>query len=156
MMDWIFWALVGAAAIHMVEEFVYPGEFLDWMRDFRPEFASSVTVRFAVIINALFFLLCVAGAIVASRSPVLSLSVASLLFLNALMHMVGVVKAREYVPGVISGVVLYLPLSLGAYYLFASSGQLSLLGSVTSGLLGALYQAIPAGYLALSSAAKRA
>ena len=155
-MNWIFWALVGAAAIHVVEEFVYPGGFLDSMRDFHPEFAPSVTVRFAVIINSLFLLLCVAGAIVASRSLVLSLSVASLLFLNALMHIVGVVKAREYMPGVISGVVLYLPLSLYAYYLSVGSGQLSLLGSVTSGLLGVLYQAIPAGYLALSSAAKRA
>jgi len=153
-MSWIFWAFVGAAAIHIVEEFVYPGGFLASMRSFNPQFASSVTVKFAVIINSLFLLLCVAGAIVASRSLVLSLSVASLLFLNALMHIVGAVKVRGYVPGVISGVLLYLPLSLYAYYLFASSGQLTFLGGIASGLLGVLYQAIPIGYLALSSMVK--
>jgi len=154
-MNWIFWAFVGAAAIHVVEEFVYPGGFLASMRSFNPKFASSVTVRFAVIINSLFLLLCVVGAIIASKSFVFSLSVASLLSLNALMHIVRAVKARGYVPGVISGVLLYLPLSLYAYYLYASSGQLTFFGGMASGLLGALYQAIPAGYLALSSMVKR-
>jgi len=154
-MDWIFSALVGAAALHVIEEYGYPGGFLDWMRRSTPKFASLITVRFAVIVNGLFLLLCAIAAIVATRNLVFSLSVAGLLFFNSLIHLAGAVKAKRYAPGVISGILLYLPLSLYAFYLSARSGQLSLPGIAVSGLLGVLYQAVPMGYLGLSSIAKR-
>lgn len=153
-MGWIFVALLGAAVIHVLEEFVYPGGFMEFVKSFNPRVAHSVTARFAVLINSLFLLLCIAGAVVAENSLAFSLSVASLLFLNALVHLLGAVKARGYAPGVISGVLLYLPLSLYAYYLFAISGKLTLPEGIVSALLGVLYQAVPAGYLALSGLAK--
>jgi hypothetical protein len=109
-----------------------------------------------VIINGLFLLLCVIGAVVASKSLVFSLSVASLLFFNGLTHLAGTIKAKRYAPGVVSGVLLYVPLSLYAFYLFASAGRLTLVGSAIAGLLGVLYQAVPIGYLGLSSMARRA
>ena len=154
-MHWIFWTFVGAAVIHVVEEFGYPGGFLDTMRGLNPRIAPLVTVEAAIIINGLFLLLCVLGAVVGSRSIVFGLSVASLLFFNALMHIWGAVKARGYTPGVVSGVVLYLPLSLYAYYLAVEMGELTLGGGALSGLLGALYQVVPLGYFGLSSAMKR-
>src|SRR3972149_7186580 len=88
-MDRIFGTFVVAAVIHVIEEYVFPGGFLETLKRFNPRFAASITVKFAVIINSLFLLLCVAGAIVSSRNLVFSLSVASLLFFNAVVHVVG-------------------------------------------------------------------
>ena len=150
-MDWIFWLFLIAAILHVTEEYKYPGGFPDAIKRMNPGVAPFVTVKFAVIINGLFLLLCAAGAIVASRNLVFSLSVASLLFTNALIHLAGTFRARRYMPGVISGVLLYLPLSLYAYYAFASSGQVTLGEGVASGVLGALYNAVPVGYLAVAS-----
>jgi hypothetical protein len=155
-MNWIFSAFVVAAVIHVLEEYAYPGGFSDWMRSMNPRFAPWITARFAVIINGLFLLLCVMGAVVASKSLVFSLSVASLLFFNGLAHLAGTVRAKRYAPGVISGVLLYLPLALYAFCLFAGAGRLTLAAGAMAGLLGVLYQAVPIGYLGLSSMARRA
>jgi len=155
-MNWIFSAFVGAAIIHVFEEYAYPGGFSDWMRSLNPRFAPWITARFAVIINGLFLLLCVMGAMVASKGLVFSLSVASLLFFNGLIHLAGAIRAKRYAPGVVSSVLLYVPLSLYAFYLFASAGRLTLAGSVIVGLVGVLYQAVPIGYLGLSSMVRRA
>ena len=155
-MNWIFSAFVVAAVIHVLEEYAYPGGFSDWMRSLNPRFAPWITARFAVIINGLFLLLCVMGSVVASKGLVFSLSVASLLFFNGLMHLAGTIKAKRYAPGAISGVLLYLPLSLYAFYLFAGAGRLTLAGSAIAGLVGVLYQAVPIGYLGLSSMVRRA
>ncbi len=155
-MNWIFSAFVVAAVIHVLEEYACPGGFSDWMRRLNPRFAPWITARFAVIINGLFLLLCVMGAVVASKSLVFSLSVASLLFFNGLTHLAGTIRAKRYAPGVVSGVLLYVPLSLYAFYLFASAGRLTLAGSAIAGLVGVLYQAVPIGYLGLSSMVRRA
>jgi hypothetical protein len=155
-MNWIFSAFVVAAVIHVLEEYAYPGGFSDWMRSLNPRFAPWITARFAVIINGLFLLLCVMGAVVASKGLVFSLSVASLLFFNGLIHLAGTIKAKRYAPGVVSGVLLYLPLSLYAFYLCAGAERLTLAAGAMAGLLGVLYQAVPIGYLGLSSMARRA
>ena len=154
-MHWVFWAFVGAAVIHVVEEFGYPGGFLDAMKSLNPKIAPLVTAKVAITINSLFLLLCVIGAIIGGRNIVFSLSVASLLFFNALIHIGGTVKARRYAPGVVSGIVLYLPLSLYAYYLAVEAGELTLAGGIVSGLLGVLYQALPVGYFGLLSLVKQ-
>jgi len=145
--DWVFVAFIAAAVIHVVEEFVFPGGFLDLMRSFRPQYARFVTVRFAVVINSLFLFLCVAGAAVGASNPVFSLSVASLLFFNAVLHIAATARRRRYVPGIVSGVLLYLPLSLYAYGLFVSTGRLTIGEGLASGLLGILYQVVPIAYL---------
>lgn len=154
-MNWVFWAFIVAAVIHVVEEYKYPGGFSDAMKRFNPRFAPFVTVKFTVAINGLFLLVCLAGAIVGDKSLAFSLSVASLLFLNALMHIIGTIRVKRYIPGAVSSVLLYLPLSFYAYYLFANSGRLSLLDGIVSILLGALYQAVPIVSLTWSSAVKR-
>jgi len=151
MIDWVFWAFVGAALIHIAEEYKYPGGFLDSMRNFNPTLAQLVTVNFAAVINVLFVLLCVAAAISGSGTPIFGLSVASLLFVNALTHATATVMRKRYAPGVVSGVLLYLPLSVYAYYLFASAGRIDLVEGLISGLLGAAYQSVPIGYLIVSS-----
>lgn len=154
-MDWVFGAVVGAAVVHIFEEYVYPGGFSDVLKRLNPKSAHLVTPGFNVIVNGLFLLLCVTGAIVGRKNLVFSLSVASLLFVNASMHIQGTIRAKRYYPGVISGMLLYMPLSIYAYYLFATSRQLTLLEGILSGLLGILYMAVPVTYIVFPRAVMR-
>jgi hypothetical protein len=152
----VFIAILIASMIHMAEEYVYPGGLPDFSKRLNPRFAPLVTPLMAVIVNGLQLLLCLAAIIVGSKLLAFSLSVASLLFINGWIHIFGCIKVRGYVPGAISGALLYLPLSVYAYYHFGSSGQLTLAGGAISGLLGVVYQTVPISYLALASAIKRA
>src|SRR5690606_14781624 len=79
-MTWVFWAIAVAALIHVAEE--YWGGFLGLMQQRVP----GVTLRQFLIINALFVLLCIIAAVVGTNNLVLSLSVASLILINALIH----------------------------------------------------------------------
>jgi hypothetical protein len=58
-MDWVFAAFLAVSLLHMGEEYIYPGSFMDLMKRLNPRFAPRVTVRFAVIINSLQLLLCI-------------------------------------------------------------------------------------------------
>ncbi len=155
-MDWIFGAFFAVSVMHMVEEYFYPGGFMDMMKRLNPKFAPLVTARMAIIINGLQLLLCVVAIMVGRNILAFSLSVASLLFTNGLMHIMGGIRVKGYAPGVITGILLYIPLSVYAYYLLIGSGQLTWFEGIVSAVLGVLYQAVPIGYLVLSSAMRRA
>jgi hypothetical protein len=154
-MDWIFSAFLAVSLAHMGEEYIYPGGFVDLMRRLDPRSAPQVTVRFAVIINGLQLLLCALAIAVGRDNLAFSLSVAGLLLINGALHIMGCIRVKGYAPGVITGGLLYLPLSVYAYYHFWGSGQLTLREGIASGLLGALYQAVPISYLALSTVVRR-
>lgn len=155
-MEWIFIAFLAASMIHMGEEYFYPGGFMDVMKRLSPKLAPLVTVPMAVIINGLQLLLCFVAIAIGKNALAFSMSVAALLFINGLMHIMGCVRVKGYAPGVITGVLLYMPLSVYGYYLSISSGQLTLNGVIVTVVLGLLYQAVPISYLALASAIRRA
>ena len=125
------------------------------MRRANPRFAPTITTRFAVVINGLFLALCVIAAIVSSRNLIMGLSVAALLFVNGCLHLGGTIRARRYVPGVASGVLLYMPLALYAFSFSIGSGLVSLKEAAFASALGLLYNLIPIGYLGLSSLVRR-
>lgn len=154
-MNWIFGAFLAASLAHMAEEYLYPGGFPEFMKRMNPQFASQVTTGFAVIINGLQLLLCILALVVNRNNLVFSLSVAGLLFLNGWVHIAGSIRGRTYAPGLITGIALYLPLSVYAYSVFWSSGQLTILETIVTMVLGALYQLIPISYLILSSTIAR-
>ncbi len=150
-MDWVIWAFPLAAIVHVTEEYYLPGGFPEFMRRAVPGFAPFVTSRFAIFINGLLILLCAAAALAGSRNPVFSLSIASLLLFNGLMHIGSAVRFRRYVPGLVSGLLLYIPLSIRASLLFIAAGSVSTSDLFVAAFLGILYQAIPIGYLFLAS-----
>src|ERR1700683_4786986 len=120
------WWLAGpliAATLHVFEEFVYPGGFREWYAGYRPAISSSLSVRYLVVINAILLTVCALVA-VAGPSPngvanwfVLT----SILFWNAIFHVRAVIRRRKYSPGVVTSVVLYLPLAVvGSFILLQS------------------------------------
>jgi hypothetical protein len=150
-MDWIFQAFVGAAVVHVFEEYFYPGGFPDFMKRSAPAFAPYITTSFAVIVNGLFLILCFGGAMLGKDALVFSLSIAGLLIANGLMHLAGSLRARRYAPGLVSGLLLYIPLGITAYAYFLGSGQISVQQALLSALLGLAYQLVPIGVLRLAA-----
>ena len=106
-------ALLGAAVLHIIEEYGYPGGFSRYLRERVPAMAEYVTPGFSITINGLLLFICVA-AVTPYSTAILKLSVAALLGINALMHIAGTIHLRRYVPGVVTSVLLYIPLSITA------------------------------------------
>jgi hypothetical protein len=142
-MSSVFWMFVLASLVHVGEEYFFPGGFLESVRQLNPRYAAAFTVPFAVILNSAFVLLVIAGALVGERSLVFSLSIAGLLFINGFAHLAGTIITSHYQPGVISGLLLYLPLSVTAVFLYFTAGRIEISDLVFAGLLGLLYQLTP-------------
>ena len=136
-MNWILWAILIAALLHIVEE--YWGGWLDWVQHYVP----GVTLLHFVFVNVVFVFLCVAGAVVGTRNIVFSLSIASLVFINALMHIIPTVLQKHYSPGVVTALLFYIPLAIYAYILAFERRELSFIKGGTAIILGAFWMAIP-------------
>lgn len=141
--QFIFWLPGLCVALHIFEEFVWPGKFLAWYRVYRPEIAASITPRFAVSANALL----VAAVVVLgfmgpawSRGMSLWLTLAALLAANAVFHFWGALRTHRYSPGVATGVLLYVPLCVWGFWHFLQNQDATLELAVISLLIGGSYQ----------------
>jgi hypothetical protein len=82
-----FLAMAIASGLHAVEEYLYPGGFLRWLRFVFPRTAPGLVG--AMIINAAFFCLVLSPLFSdAQRPPTFSLSIASLLLANGALHVI--------------------------------------------------------------------
>lgn len=157
-MTWLWWAPLGSAALHIVEEFIYPGGFAAWDRAYRPSIRASITPRLHVIVNTLLLAACanagisgmpggavdlgghrLRSAIPASLAVPGWLMLAALLFSNAMFHVVGTWQTKRVSPGVRTGVLLYVPLALIGYWHFLHAGRISAVGATVSACVGASY-----------------
>lgn len=146
-MTWLWWAPLAAAALHIVEEFALPGGFAAWDRRYRPDLRKSITPRLHVIINAALLLACLqvallsrAGGAGAQRFAVAAwLTISALLFSNAVFHAVGTLQTRTYSPGLVTAVLLYVPVTVYGYAHFLRNGQASLLTASVAAILGGSY-----------------
>lgn len=141
-MRWLYWAPLGAAILHIVEEFVYPGGFPAWDRRYRPAFRRSITPRFHAIVNGLLLVACYdVWALRASRlGPAAWLAVTTLLGANGLWHVVASVTSRTYSPGAMTGLLIYVPLTVFGYAYFLTAGRTSVVTALVAALIGLSYQ----------------
>ena len=138
-MDWLYAAPLACAILHITEEFFLPGGFAEWDRRYRPEFAGSITSRLHIIVNVL--LLVIAYDVFALRhhatGPLLWMTVAAIVFTNALWHLRGAWKTHSYSPGMVTGTLLYVPMTIYGYAYFlrtrATSPGTALLAFVIGG-----------------------
>jgi hypothetical protein len=157
-MSWLWWAPLVAAALHIFEEFVYPGGFAAWDRDYRPGIRASITPRLHVVMNALLLYggLSVAiagrpGGVLAMggvrlRSPIPSsfavpcwLGLAALLASNAVFHLLGSWRTHRVSPGVRTGLLLYVPMAVIGTAHFLRTGQVSVPSAAAAALVGGSY-----------------
>ena len=139
---WLAWAPLVAASAHMVEEFVYPGGFMRWSHRARTSIRASITPRYLVLINALLLVLCYDVGALDGRpfGVALWLGVGALLFANAVWHVVWAVRRASYSPGMVTGVVLYVPLVVYGYMWYIKSGQTTPFGIAVPLAVGSSFQ----------------
>ncbi|WP_282234956.1 HXXEE domain-containing protein [Salinicola endophyticus] len=144
-MSLLYWAPLGVALCHLIEEFAWPGGFRQWYAWYRPDIAASLTPGFLLRINVIMILVAVwvgytgpasAGAIISGW-----LVLMSILANNALFHLVATFRGKRYSPGVVTGCLLYLPLFVMGVIHFWMTQSVSLTAMVLSVALGSLYQA---------------
>jgi hypothetical protein len=142
-MSLLNWSLAGAASIHIIEEFAFPGGFKACYLAYKLDIAASVSNLFLVVINTILiaFSVAVALAMYAPHGNGVAawLTLAALLFSNAIFHIMGAIRTRRYSPGMISGIVLYVPLALYGFVHFLMNGQASLGTALVALLLGGSY-----------------
>jgi Protein of unknown function with HXXEE motif len=140
MPDWLPWAPLAAALLHIFEEFVYPGGFVGWYRRYRVD-VSRITARFLIIINAALLIACWDVAILLRRGAGVPywLTIAALTCSNGCWHAWASVKSREYSPGTMTGVAIYVPLGIYGYYHFLRSGAASMTTALIAAAVGCSY-----------------
>jgi hypothetical protein len=140
-MNWLYAAPFVAACLHITEEFFWPGGFAEWDRRYHPEFAGSITSRLHIIVNVL--LLVVAYDVFATRhhhiGPLMWMTVAAIEFSNALWHLRGAWKTRSYSPGMVTGTLLYIPMTVFGYAFFLRSGATTPLTALLGLAIGSSY-----------------
>lgn len=139
-MDWLPWAPLAAACCHIFEEFVWPGGFAEWYRRYRQD-ASRITPRMLVIVNVALLAACVNYALVAGSTVGVAalLGLSALLCSNGLWHAWASVKTHTVSPGVVTGVMLYIPLVIVEFNAYLRAGRISFGVAALVGVLGSSY-----------------
>ena len=105
----LVWLFPSSYALHILEEWF--GGFPEWTATV----AGSPLPREAfIVINVVAF----AAMILATRAAIqreshgwMGIAIATVLLVNALVHILGSILTGSYSPGLVTGVVLYLPLA---------------------------------------------
>lgn len=134
--------LPAAIMLHVTEEFMFPGGFIEWYREFvPPKTNKSTKPGYLVWINTLMIGVCVLPLYFGETVHGVNtwFCVAAIAAINACFHIWGVIKLKKYSPGVVTGVLLYLPLfAIGGWQLLSS-------GDISAGR-AILFLAIAIGY----------
>ena len=132
-MEWLFLVILIVSILHVIEE--YLGGFVDQMK----QFMVGADISEFVSINMTFLILGFIAVIVGSASLIYSLSIAALLFINVLFHIGCSIRLKGYNAGLITALLLYLPVSIYAYYYFWALGSLSPIELILSIILGVFW-----------------
>lgn len=141
-LDRVFFAIVIAAMLHVTEEHI--GGFVDRVSRLSPLRITRADFR---IVNNLFIVLCVTAAVSGDRALWLRMSVAGLLAVNAMVHVVAAILLRGYSPGMISAIALYVPLASYAYHLAVRGGLIEPRSWWIILLMGIAWHLVPPGIL---------
>ena len=100
-----------------------------------------MTTSFLVKINTIFVLLPLLPALVGPRDQGLAfwLVVASVAATNGVFHLYATIRMRRYSPGLVTGILLYVPLAVLGYRWFVATGRLHAGTAIQALLIGPAY-----------------
>lgn len=119
----VLWYQAAASCAHVVEEYFWPGGFLEAAKEVASQAFEHASYPIIVGVNASMIAGCVFGAMVRKKYPVCGLTMSSLLFFNALLHLGAALKSKKYAPGMVTGLALYVPLAAKAFSSYRKSGR---------------------------------
>jgi hypothetical protein len=139
------WVATAAYGAHILEEFV-----LDWKAWANTVHHLSVYWPAFYVTNALVIVIGVAVAEIGWRLPALSLANPTLMVINAsFFHILPFVVTKKYSPGLITAVLLFLPIGFWLFYGAAQDGVLSAASAISAIVIGAVFMAYPVVLLTL-------
>lgn len=115
--------------LHVTEEFLFPGGFIEWYREFRPALAAGIKPGYIVWINTLMIGMCIFPVHLGDTKQGISIcyAVAAIGAVNACFHILGVFSLKKYSPGVVTGLFLYIPLFVYSSWTLLNNSQISVL-----------------------------
>jgi hypothetical protein len=142
------WLAVAAYALHIMEEFTF-----DWRNWARAVIGLPVEWSDFYVTNAAVIVLGIVQAMLAAALPWASLMFASLMLINAvLFHVLPVVRFKgRFSPGLITAIVLFLPVGVAMWKRSFDDGSLDAASAVIAVVGGALLMAYPIVMLNLRS-----
>lgn len=123
---WVFWLIWPLATLHTIEEYIFPGGFLNYFN--RVAFSSPdsylpLSAKRAFITDAVTGIFNPLLLILLSKVyfPAVFIFV-FLLWVNAYFHISETIKTGKYFPGVITALLLYVPGLSYVTYFYVSRG----------------------------------
>ncbi|HKS29970.1 MAG TPA: HXXEE domain-containing protein [Pyrinomonadaceae bacterium] len=113
--NWI-WLFPLTYLIHALEEYWCGEGFYRWIARL---IGRGMTPEQFVQINSFGWLMMVAGVLIFRKTPSvrwLTITFATVVFINGLAHLAGSILTLSYSPGVVSGVLLWIPLGAATFY----------------------------------------
>lgn len=112
MRESIFWLLVIAYGAHVMEEYI-----LNWKKWVLTVANIDISWNEFIITNAVVIISSICFAMIGFNNPYISLMLPALMIINAIFfHILPTIIKRQFSPGVLTSIILFLPLSLLAYY----------------------------------------
>jgi hypothetical protein len=144
---WI-WLATAAYSVHILEEFM-----LDWRDWARHVIGLPVEWSDFYVVNAIVIALGICAANLANAAPAIALAYPALLLINGIFfHILPVIKTRgRFSPGVITAVLLFLPIGILSYCAADRAGVLNASTLICSILIGAALMASPIVFLTIKS-----
>jgi hypothetical protein len=136
----VVWLLLGAYAIHVLEEFAL--NWRDWARSI---LRLPVEWPTFYVTNSVVVVLGIVAGQLGGDQPLFGLSFAALMLINAtFFHVLPVIKfGGRFSPGLITAVLLFYPAAIWAYVTASHEGLLSTANLFGSFAIGATLMATP-------------
>jgi hypothetical protein len=145
--NWI-WLATGAYAVHAFEEFE-----LDWRNWARAVIKLPVEWHDFYVVNFLVIVLGIVAAELAHAAPGVALAFPGLMLINGVFfHIVPFIVTRgRFSPGLVSAVLLLLPIGATCYVSARNAGLLDVWNLIGSVFLAGLLMALPIVLLRVKS-----
>lgn len=128
---WVIWCIVIIGGFHTLEEYTFPGGFIRW---FNREYFASRNDNFPLSTKKAFLTDSLAGAAIVVTVAFagttlywLSLGFVSLMFVNGMVHIADSITRGRYSPGVVSSLLLNVPLGGYIVYFYVAGGHAGVL-----------------------------
>ena len=137
--DYILWIATLAYALHVMEEFAF-----DWKTWAVKVMGFDVDWPLFYVTNAAVMVGGICLSMIGWRWPEVSLAFPALMLINAVfLHVVPIIRYRQFSPGIFTAVFLFFPIGIAAYVLAANDQVLTPSALIISLLIGAFFMIYP-------------
>ncbi|MBS0979102.1 HXXEE domain-containing protein [Levilactobacillus brevis] len=108
-----------AYLLHCTEEFAFPGGFISWYHSWRPSLGKQKPSYYWRVNIIVFLIVAVTGwfaFFTKDNNSGLVISTSFLASNTIFTHIIGAIKTHSYSPGMITGIILYLPICVICYF----------------------------------------